>query len=268
MNVDDYAELLSHDVSEGMKVYWFETLERVHIAAVTSILRNSRWLSAVLLTVPDRNALSFAAAFRGLLESAADTATALIGIPRTLANHYSTISDALSGLATTLVMSSELEDELIHYSHGRYVEKSEQGSTPQSHRARFAKEYRTAFEGLNANDVAQCYRFLCDLTHPGASSVLMWLATVDQKGSELVLSAKQDEAIIANFLKEYNTVLSDALALAFNAPLLALMTLNYFPIERLHTPKLLNHHLDGIVAWAEYRNELESKGASLQAVSR
>ena len=108
----------------------------------------------------------------------------------------SIIVDGLAGLATTVTTCSELEDELIHYSHGRHIEKSERASTPQSHKARSVQEYLRVFENLNANGVAQSYRYLCDITHPGAPSVWMWLAPMDTKGSEFVLSTDQDETII------------------------------------------------------------------------
>ena len=263
LDVDEYADLLHRDVSKGMKVYWSETLDRAHIAAVTAILRGRHWLSALLSTESHNNALAFAAAFRGLMESSADTTTGLIGIPLTLAHHYPTIADGLSGLASTAVTSPELEDALIHYSHGRHIKKSELASTPQSHRALSVHEYLTVFESLNAS-VAQCYRYLCDLTHPGARSVFMWLDAVDSKGSELILSTEQDEAIIGSFLELYEAVVLDVLAFAFNTPVLVLITLNYFPIKKLHTQELLNHDLDGITAWAECRSELEKGGARLQ----
>lgn len=168
MDVGEYTELLSSDVSEGMCVYWSETLERAHIGAVTAIMRSRSWLLAALSASEDKNALAFSASFRGLLESAADTTTAFIGTPMTLAHYYPVITDALSGRATTIATSPELEDELIHYSHGRYIKRSERATTPQFHQARSTHEYLKVFENLNAEKVAQCYRFLCDLTHPGA----------------------------------------------------------------------------------------------------
>jgi len=106
---------------------------------------------------------------------------------------------------------------------------------------------------------------LCDLTHPGAPSVWMWLTAVDPKGSEFILSTEQDEAIIASFLELHETVLLNVLMFAFNAPVLVLNTLNYFPIIKLHTQELLNHDLDGLAAWTKCRNELEKRGARLQA---
>ena len=264
MVMDEYEGLLHRDVSEGMRVYWSETLARAHIAAVTAILRSRHWLSAVLSAVSEGNTLAFAAAFRGLMESAADTTTVLVGTPLTLAHHYPTIAESLSGVTTAVVTSPELEDELIHYSHGRHIKKSKRAGTPQSHRARSVQEYLKVFENLNADGVGRCYRYLCDLTHPGAPSVFMWITTVDSKGSELILSTDQDQAIIGGFLELYEGVVLDVLMFAFNAPVLVLNTLNYFPIQKLHTQQLLSHDLDGIAAWRECRIQLEERGAKLQ----
>ena len=74
--------------------------------------------------------------------------------------------------------------------------------------------------------------------------------------------------IIGTFLKRYETVLIDVLVFAFNAPLLVLNTLNYFPIEKLHTRELLKHDLDGIAAWRSCRDELERLGARIQATTK
>ena len=268
MDIEEFTELLPSDVSEGMRVYWSETLQRAHIAAVTAIMRSRSWLSAAFSTSSDKNALAFSAAFRGLLELAADTTTALIGTPMTLAHYYPVIADALSGRATKIATSSELEDELIHFSHGRYFKRSEHPNTPRSHIARSVHEYVKVFENLNAEEVAQCYRFLCDLTHPGAPSVWMWLNPLDTKDTEYELSTEPDEFIIADILERYETVILDVLMFAFNAPVLVLNTLNYFPIKKLHTQELPNHDLDGNAAWRSCRSELGRRGARIQATAQ
>ena len=228
MGDQEYMALLSLDSSEAMRVYWAEMLERAHIASVSAILRSRHWLSAVLSAQSEGNALMFASAFRGLLESAADATTALLGIPITLASNYPAISESLMGRAKTITIAADLEEELIHYSHGRYIKKSERNEMPQSHRARQTHDYLKVFGDLRADKVARCYRYLCDLTHPGAPSVLMWFAPVDATVGDFVLSTNQDEAIINDFLGEYETVPFDTLTFAFNTPVVVLSVLNYF----------------------------------------
>ena len=264
MDDDEYKELLVHDSSAAMQVFWTETLGRAHLTAATAILRSRHWLYGVEQASSGRNLLLFAAALRGLMESAADTSTALIGTPLTLAHRHSAITEALAGRATTLHLSTGLEDELIHYSHARGLRGPERANAPSSHKARHVQEYLKIFGDLNAENIQRCYGELCDLTHPGASSVTMWLdtdVTDDTAGLEFWLSTCQDEALVADFLRRYPTILMELLIFAFNGPVITLNVLNYFPIEALHTPKLLTWDLEGVPAWSKCRNELEREGA-------
>ena len=265
---EEYKELLRHNVNEGMRVYWTETLQRVHLAAATAILRSRRWLSGVVHAAAENNFLVFSASLRGLMESAADSSTALLGTPLTLAQFHSSIAECLAGQATTVFISSELENELIHYSHARHLRRSERANAPSSHQARRVQEYLNNFGDQNADNVRQCYGDLCDLAHPGASSVWMWLASEDLNDSAFRLSTHQDEALIAGFLRQYATMPLELLMFAFNGPLIALNILNYFAIEDLHTPQLLTWHLDGIPAWTKCRDELGNRGIRPVAATR
>lgn len=256
----EYRELLLRDVSEGMRVYWTETLQRTHLAAVTAILRSRRWLSGVVDAADENNFLALSASLRGLMESAADASTAFLGTPLKLAQFHSSITVCLAGQATTVLVSSELENELIHYSHARHLKRSERANAPTSHQARRVQEYLNIFGDQNADNVSRCYRDLCDLTHPGASSVWMWLASEDPTGSAFRLSTHQDETLIAEFLRQYATIPLELLMFAFNGPLITLSILNYFSIEDLHTPQLLSWNLDGIPAWTKCRDKLGSCG--------
>ena len=258
MAPDEYEHILKNDPSKGSEIYWREMSARAHLTALTGILRSRRWLSAVVSATRDKNLLAFASAFRGLIESAADTSSALQGIPLTLAHCHSQIIAALSGeLDKTICSSSEMEDALIHFSHaGRPSEKA-----PPSHKAHKVYEYRQILKEGRVTNVDECYSALCDLTHPGASSVWMWLNSVD--GIEIVLSAHQDESIISRFLQQYRTMMVELLMFAFNPAIITLNILNYFPIREFHTPELLNWNLSGIALWQKCQSEL--KGAHPQA---
>ena len=265
MDAEEYRALLKRDVSAGMRVYWSEMLQRAHLTAVTAILRSRRWLSGVQHATGEENLLLFASAFRSFLESAADATTALIGTPWTLAHYHPLITEALEGRATTVSGSEKVEYELIHYSHGRRLTGPDLANAPRSHRVRNPQDYRKILEEQNSDNVRQCYNELCDLVHPGASSVWMWLDAVDENGLEFRLSTQQDEALIAGFLQRYPTIPLELLMFAFNAPAITLNVLNYFLAEDLHTPKLLNWHLDGIPGWMKCHHELEGRGIRLMA---
>lgn len=260
MDVDEYRALLDRDVGAGMRVYWSEMLQRAHLTAVTAILRSRRWLSGAQHATGEENFLLFASAFRSFMESAADASTALIGTPWTLARCHPLITEALEGRATTLSGSLGVEDELIHYSHGRRITGPDRANAPRSHRVRKVQNYRKVLEDPNSDHVKECYNDLCDLVHPGASSVWMWLDAVDETGLEFRLSTQRDKALIAGFLRQYPTIPLELLMFAFNAPAITLNVLNYFPVEDLHTPKLLNWQLDTIPGWTKCRDELDRRG--------
>jgi hypothetical protein len=98
-----------------MQIYWNEILGRAHLTAATAILRSRYWVDALRLGATENNLLSFAAAFRGLIESAADSWTTLRLVPVTLARDHPQILQALSGnVRMQLFLAPALEDALIH----------------------------------------------------------------------------------------------------------------------------------------------------------
>lgn len=262
MASDEYEHIIKNDPTKGLQIYWYEILARAHLTALTGILRSRRWLSAVVSATRDKNLLAFVSAFRGLIESAADTSSAFQGIPLTLARFHPQIIAALSGEPNrTMSLSSEMENALIHFSHARRLSKAEQKKAPSSHAARQVREYMKILEKGQITGVDECYSALCDLTHPGASSVWMWLNSVD--GIEITLSAHQDESIISHFLQQYRTMMTKLIMFAFNPAIITLNILNYFPLKELHTPELLNWNLSGITLWQKCQSEL--KGVYPQA---
>lgn len=148
-----------------------EMLSRAHIAAVTGILRSRHWVSAILWAYSERNALGIAAAFRDLMESAADTSDGFRSIPPILAHLHREISEALAGIATAMFGSKEIEDELFHYTQARFLKPDERDSLPRSRKALCPSALKDLKELGNTDKVVAAYRFLIDLTHPAAASV-------------------------------------------------------------------------------------------------
>jgi hypothetical protein len=77
LGLADYEALARADPKEGQRVYWNEILARAHMAAATALYRSKQWIDAVDQAASNSNALAFAAALRGLIESAADTTSSL-----------------------------------------------------------------------------------------------------------------------------------------------------------------------------------------------
>ena len=250
---DRFENIRHENPKKGMQIYWDEILSRAHLCSVTGILRTRHWISSLLSAIKDKNLLSFAAALRGFIESSADSSSSLTIVPLTLARQYSEILGILSGESDQLLISSELEGELIHFTHARRLSKSEAENAPPHHKARHIRDYIDILERGKVDNVVQCYREMCDLTHPGLSSVRMWLK---QSQNTLYLSAHQDESLISNCIQENNKTFLDLLMFGFNPSIVTLRVLNCFPILRLHTPQLNDWNLSSIPAWRKCQYEL------------
>ena len=256
MDNDEFARILTASPRIGMKTYWQEILFRAHMCAVTAVLRSRRWLSAVADARDAGNLLSFAAAFRGFLESVADSATSLRGVPLTLAGQHMRIKSALAARLDHIAFCSQLENELIHFSYARYIPGQERHAFPSSHKARTAKDYRKMLEDGGVSDVVPCYRAMCDLVHPGAPSVHMWLR---HQGNTGHLYANQERAIISAYAAEYNGLFLELLLFGFNPAVMTLGVLNCLPLTELHTPRLTTRTLSGMAGWRECVQRLEHR---------
>jgi hypothetical protein len=146
------------DLVDAMHTYWYEILMRSHLTAITSILRSRRWIDGVVSAAMSKNLLSFAATLRGLIESAADTQTALMSIPSTLARDHSMINSALLGKADMAFVAPKLGESLIHYAYARKIQKGE--IAPDSHHARQIREYVEILEKGQVPRVIDCYAAL------------------------------------------------------------------------------------------------------------
>ncbi len=252
---DDYKRVLDEDFDLGMQVYWNEILANAHLTAVVAILRSRHWISAVVAATNDKNLLAFAAALRGLIESSADTHSALGAIPISLTENHVKIKMALSKtLGNQCFISKEIEDIFIHFKYARHLTKVEMATAPKSYKALQVRQYIDGLEKGQVRQVIACYQSLCDLTHPGASSVMMWLTSenrVDWK-----LNPNQDESTIGYYLTEYRDTFFELMMFAFNPAILTLNVLNYFPLRTFHTPALLDWNLSSIPAWRKCQSKL------------
>lgn len=255
---EDYKLICIQDPNRANQIYWGEMLARAHLTAATSILRNRQWVSAVIAAATDKNLLAFAAALRGLIESSADSATALGRIPLALARDNEQIMRALSGgLASRFLAAQELEDLLIHFAYARNLKdltKDERDDIPKSHQAMSVRDYIDVLKNGQVHNIIKCYSTVCDLTHPGASSVWMWLHDVN--GLEIDLKAGQDDSIISYFLNEYRKTIFELVVVAFNPAIVTLKLLNYFPLVKFYTPSLDQWDLSDLKMWQKCQADL------------
>jgi len=260
MENEVYENVLRKDHLEGLRIYWSELLFRAHFAASTSIIRSRRWIEGSIAGYTELNFLIYAAAMRGFLESAADTVDALISVPETLSEHYLLIENALAKRPTdSFFGSTELEDTLIHFSHGRRVEREEEA--PKSHHAKTVREYLEILE-RGVPGVSQLYSFLCDAVHPGATSVHYLLDGTDESDFRLQLGTQADKKMLKWFTKEYRDLMVSILMFAFNPGIVTLQVLNFFSLPTVHTPGMTRWSLDEIPLWQKCRAHFRNQGIS------
>jgi hypothetical protein len=69
-------------------IYTQEILFRSHIAAITTIIRNEKWINGIILGLDNSNYYVFSSSLRGLTEAAADSVYTLQLVPLTIAQNY------------------------------------------------------------------------------------------------------------------------------------------------------------------------------------
>ncbi|MBI3909760.1 MAG: hypothetical protein HY320_02365 [Armatimonadetes bacterium] len=247
-------------------MYWSEMLYRAHMAAATALLRADRWLHGAMSALDPANVLSHTANLRGLLEASADTSHSLSAVPGTLARDHAEIRRALAGGQDKFLVNGDLEDMLIHFTHGRKLGRGE--TAPESHRALCSRDYldslrqavRAAAEDPAAPDrladlIGECYRRLCEMVHPGALSVHVFLQAETEDSPECAL-APNDVGRIGWLWSEYGEVISEACQFGINTPLLILGVLNSFDLAPVRTPGLESRHLQHIRGWRKLAEQL------------
>jgi hypothetical protein len=242
------------DPREQSRIYWYEILERAHFSATASLIRLDRWLKAMDTAATAENFLAFAASFRGLIESTADTRFALGDVPIGLAATFYLARDAVHGKAKVFALAKDLEDDLIHFSHARKLKKEE--SSPETHSAKTMREYLQALQGAPAGPLFTCYEELCNVTHPAARSVLYLLEKANDGG--LVFSSRADERAIVDLCSRGSTVVTFCVSESLMLPIVILRILNRFELAELQTPKVESISMEDIPLWREIESALSS----------
>lgn len=228
------------------RVYWSEMLYRSHWAAAATLLRAQLWLQGAADAYEANNLLAFAACCRGLIEASADSHYSIRSVPETLARDHRMIADALAGVSRTMAVNPELEEQLIHFTHGRKVPKG--SAAPASHRALHLQDYLADLNKIQPN-VGVCYGVLCDFTHPGASSVLSFATAVTPDASRVRLLPTAEKNALPELKSAVASVGRDVLMLGLNSALVTLRVLNELPLTSLHVPQLQHVVLREIPVW-------------------
>jgi hypothetical protein len=167
-----YDELVRNNPKEAMAIYWREMLFRIHFASCSSIRRHADWLRSTFAAVESDRLFGAYASYRGFLESAADSFYSLGPVAKTIGPHVAAIRSRLREKPTdTLIISEDLENRLIHFSHARSLQRGE--SADPVHAAKKMRQYLDGLRGAGVQDVHTLYSDLCELTHPSAYSAVI-----------------------------------------------------------------------------------------------
>lgn len=262
LDVAAFEALLSEHTSRAMRLYWLELLHRAHLAATTSLLRQDRWLRAAIDT--SANCLGFAAAFRGILESAADAWFSLRFVPRFIAEHAAIILRILAGRTPAKVVhiSSEVEKCLLHFQFARDNRYGPTGIS-STHRPEATTKYLQAFESESLVNlpVLRCYNVLCNLTHP-ASDSLAFSVKPPVSDKRWQITARTDEDMLREIAVECGPTFVWAVQAPVNLSVLILATINALVIPELHCDFVTRLNLSSIAEWRRIEDLLLSQGFS------
>jgi hypothetical protein len=220
------ASLEAHDVANLNRLACSEALRHCHVAAITSLIRGALWIEATWREFEANSLLGFAACCRSLLEAAGDTVYSLGAIPLTLAEQRHLLQSFISGRADAVINLVDLENLLVHFSHGRKLTSEEKQLTPLQ-QAKRTTDYIKALEETGASGAARLYGDLCQIGHPAKSSLDFLYGRGTHGG--FIVDPSAEASGVAKIVSNYMSVLADLPSIVFNPGLLILRVLHAFP---------------------------------------
>lgn len=242
---DDFRNLAARDIKSAHAQYWREIVYRAHFAAAASLVRSYSWLRGMRSAYDSENFLLFCASFRALIESAADSYDALNNVCTTLAKNSALIEDALSARAPTFISCTELENQLIHFSHARQIKKGDEA--PESHQAKFASHYIKSLESAGCKKLYECYSELCQYTHPAAQSIAHMMIPLSH-AKWIFIHGSEREKISATS-ENYRDLMLPLLTFAFNPSFVCLKVLRHLSVEACHCNTIDEIDMSHVKAW-------------------
>ena len=242
------------DPKEANSQYMKEQIYRAHFASMSSIARNFEWLDGMAAVYEKELYLPFAASMRSLIESTADSFDSLLNVSVTIAEASKIINDCLNKRASGFYTITELENDLIHYTHARRIEKEEKA--PKAHKAKNASTYVQNLDKKTGHNFYSCYSELCQLTHPAAQGVLHMMLPIND--SDYFFDNGFGKEKIDHLIETYKSSFPDLISFAFNPGLLTLKVLNSIDLESCKSEYLNNINFDHVPAWSRCKAELDT----------
>ncbi|MFZ2209827.1 MAG: hypothetical protein WAV22_14265 [Porticoccaceae bacterium] len=245
-------------IREQASTYWTEILFRSHWAASSNLLRHRSWLNACLSAFElAPNFVAFCAVLRGLTEGAADAAYSLGPVPLTLAENYRSIACALSGRSDSIVISTTLENTLIHFQFARKLAKHE--NAPEQHEAEPPWKYIARVEPPEGSIVGALYAQLCQVVHPASDSLNWATYQTYQETGRVVISSGNDREQILTLCKAHRDAIEHLQMQSINTSILLLQVLNRFDLKRVRTKVVDEIHMNSVPLWHKIDKAFKSR---------
>lgn len=246
----------TYNLADSNRVYWRDFLFHAHLVVSASLHRTCRLVDASVREHRASNLPGWASCTRALLEAVGDSNASLQPLPYTLAEQHRMIRRCLEGRESEqLLLSSELEDFMVHFTHARRLVGQEKEAHPASHQAKHATEYVGKLAAYGVPDAPALYGELCTFSHPTANSVKCLFTNVGD-GTVFQMNPTNDRRMIDSLIAEYGDVFEDLLTVAANP---ILLTLRVFHAFRLFPkiPELRDVDFSTIPAWAKIEKRLK-----------
>lgn len=253
-DIEEFKKINS--IEESQLVYWSEMLQRYHFSCATSLLRLKKWFELLELSHEAENYYGFCTALRGLIEACSDSFFLFGKVTFTFSDNFKRIKEAINGKSRLVMLSSEVEDELIHYMYARKLSKTEIKDKPDSHRAKFVFKY---LENMKSEKMNKLYSELCQVSHPSMMSFSPFVLSVDEHNIMLhseYIDGKLNKSILERFA---DTIYHSAM-LAVIPALTGLRIINTLESDLLSSLKTENSaftYLDGSDYWEDIKDRFK-----------
>jgi len=234
-NYTSEQDFLKVDSIEEMQlIYWSEIIQKMHVCGATSIKRVKKWYDAMQAGYEAENYYAFCSALRGLVEACSDTFYTVSRIMDPICSEFCTIEQALNGQAKKVLLSEEIENELIHYIFARKLTKAEKSKSPPSHDAKQVAAYLASVQDQGVLDL---YAELCQVSHPSQVSLVPFLLSTDEY-SLILHKSDVDAELNKHLLQRHKPAILAASKLAVLPAMCVLKLINEFKaplLEALRT---------------------------------
>lgn len=236
-----------------MRIYHFEILQRLYLAATTGFLRFYNWLNGLEYSLSSDNIIIFESSLRGLIESSCDLYDALENIPLNLAEYFSIFKSALNEELKEIYSLKEFEDKLIHFQNASNKNKNMgKGLGENIYNPKSARDYITSINLKHLN-LYKCYSELCEMTHPAEDSLSVFIHNED---NILLINTNPDDKI-KSFISSYSGELKEMFERTFNLLIIIFKTVNLFEIEKLTLKYPEQLDCTSIPMWKKIKEKLK-----------